>query len=239
MKRVLLFFCLVVFLTIKPVFSQDDKQHEVSWDVPELFEFHDVIYQVWHTAWPEKNIKMLTELTPDIIAGVEKVTNAKLPGILREKESKWKEEVVKLNFITNNFKGAVEKKDSVKILDEAEKLHGQFEKLVRTIRPMVKELDAYHQTLYILYHYYIQEYDYDKIKMSVTELLKKMEDLNKATLPERLAAKTGDFDVARKNLSTSLNSLNEIVIKNEGQDKIKAAVEIMHSNYQKVEAVFD
>ncbi|MFH1194985.1 MAG: hypothetical protein V1720_04695 [bacterium] len=239
MKRILLFLFIFAAISVKPVFSQDDTQHEVSWDVPELFEFHDVIYQVWHTAWPEKNINLLTELTPDIISGIEKVTNAKLPGILRDKETKWKEEITNLNSIKINFKDAIEKRDSIKILDEAEKLHAQFEKLVRTIRPMVKELDAYHQVLYMLYHYYIPDYNYDKVKASVEELLIKMQDLNKAVLPERLAAKTADFDAARKNLSTSLNALNDAVINNIGQDKIKAAVEVMHSNYQKVEAVFD
>lgn len=239
MKRAFLLLFLILFMISNPLFSQEDKQHEISWDVPELFDFHDVIYQVWHTAWPEKNINLLTELTPDIIAGVDKVTNAELPGILREKESKWKEGVAKLNLICGNYKNAIEKRDSVAILNEAEKLHSQFEALVRTIRPLVKELDAYHQVLYMLYHYYIQDYDFDLIKSSVDELQKKMADLNKAVLPEKLAAKSADFDAARKALNSSLDALAELVNKNESKDKIKAAVEIMHTDYQKVEAIFD
>ena len=45
---------------------------ETSSDVPELWEFHDVIYQIWHEAWPEKNTVMLKDLIPEIEAGFAK-----------------------------------------------------------------------------------------------------------------------------------------------------------------------
>ncbi|MEK6571475.1 MAG: hypothetical protein AABZ61_08905, partial [Bacteroidota bacterium] len=39
---------------------------ETKAEVAALTKFHSVIYKVWHTAWPEKDVNMLADLLPEI-----------------------------------------------------------------------------------------------------------------------------------------------------------------------------
>jgi len=234
MKRLLILF-LILSLSF-PVFAQHE--HETSSDVPELTAFHEVIYQLWHTAWPEKNIDMLKSLLPDIQKGVEKINSVKLQGILRDKQAKWEEGLKKLNESVVAYKVAIEKGNQQAILDEAEKLHALYEGLVRVVKPMVKEVDAFHQVLYMLYHYYAPEYNYDKIKEAAAEMKVKMADVMKAQLSKRLEARTEKFDSARNELEQAVNELNNIVAKGKKDDIIKS-VDKVHNKYQELEKVFD
>lgn len=234
MKRLLILF-LILTLSF-PVFAQHE--HETSSDVPELTAFHEVIYQLWHTAWPEKNIDMLKSLLPDIQKGVEKINSVKLQGILRDKQAKWEEGLKKLNESVAAYKVAIEKGNQQAILDEAEKLHALYEGLVRVVKPMVKEVDAFHQVLYMLYHYYAPEYNYDKIKEAAAEMKVKMADVMKAQLSKRLEARTEKFNSARNELEQAVNELNNIVAKGKKDDIIKS-VDKVHNKYQELEKVFD
>jgi hypothetical protein len=57
--------------------------------VPELAAFHEVIYPIWHTAYPDKDIAMLKSLVPQVNELAAKVFSAQLPGILRDKQAKY------------------------------------------------------------------------------------------------------------------------------------------------------
>ncbi|MCJ7553795.1 MAG: hypothetical protein MUO34_07915, partial [Ignavibacteriaceae bacterium] len=61
MKNYFLFVFLFAALSFNSAgFAQEQKEiSETSADVPELFSFHDVIYPIWHTAFPNKDIEML------------------------------------------------------------------------------------------------------------------------------------------------------------------------------------
>jgi len=125
------------------------------------------------------------------------------------------------------------------LLKSAEKLHAQFENLVRIIRPVMKEIDAYHVVLYELYHYYLPNYNFNKIKSSVEELNKKMTAINKAEMPKRIAEKKEKFIKSKSNLETSLSELYNVVKSGDNKEKITKAVELMHSRYQDLVAVFE
>jgi len=107
--------------------------------------------------------------------------------------------VGKLGKIVADYREAVSKKDSQKILDAAETLHAQFEALVRTIRPVMKEVDDFHQVLYKLYHYYYPAYDLPKIQSSAIELKARMEELARWSAA-RLQAKEQEFQARRSDL---------------------------------------
>ena len=51
--------------------------------------FHEIIYPIWHTAYPEKDIAALKGFVPEINKLAGKIFEAKLPGILRDKEAAW------------------------------------------------------------------------------------------------------------------------------------------------------
>lgn len=232
-KLVIIFF--VLFLTF-PVLAQHE--HETSSDVPELTEFHEVIYQLWHTAWPEKNISMLKSLFPDIQKGIDKINSVELKGILRDKKPKWEEGLKKLNESVASYKSAIDKDNTQAILDEAEKLHALYEGLVRVVKPMVKEVDEFHQVLYMLYHYYAPEYNLAKIKESAAGIKEKMTDVMKAQLSKRLESRTEKFNSARTDLGKAVDELNNVVAKG-NKDAIVKAVDKVHNKYQELEKVFD
>jgi hypothetical protein len=211
---------------------------ELKAEVPELREFHSVIFEIWHGAWPKKDTKQLTDLLPKVEAGVQSVAGAQLPGILRERKGAWEQGVKNLQAITEEYKKAAEEKNQQNLLDAAEKLHSQYERLVRVIRPALKELEEFHTVLYMLYHYYLPGDSLDQMKSSAAALKEKMASLEKATLPERLKSKEPAFFAAREKLSKSVNAL-ATTAQTDDLKKIKAAVATMHTDYQALEKVFD
>ena len=234
-----LFLIIIFILTAAPVLGQEEMHHETKADVPELSEFHKVIYKIWHMGWPEKDISLLKSLTPEVEKGYENIAAAELPGILRDKKPKWDENVKQFGSLAEEYKNAAENNDSTALLDAAEELHAQFEVLFRIIRPVLKEVDEFHKVLYMLYHYYLPEYDYEKIKESVTNLMLKYEELAKVELPERLNSKREKFTEAVTDLGRSLEILKKEVDESQSKEKITSAIENMHSKYQALESVFD
>ncbi len=210
---------------------------ETSAEVPALSEFHNIIYPLWHTAWPEKNIGMLVELLPEIEKRSADVLNAKLPGILREKQDPWSEKIKELKGIVEEYRAAATPVDSQKLLSAAERLHTVYEKLVRTIRPAVKELDAFHSVLYMLYHYYLPEWKLEKIKTSVAELKVKMELLNQAQISKLQELKKEAFAAALAKLDAAVKELEPAVTGGE-KKVISEKIEAMHMQYQAVDTVF-
>ncbi len=206
-------------------------------EVPELVSFHEVIFKIWHEAWPNKDTAMLKSLLPQVESGILQVASAKLPGILREKKDAWESGVAKLKESGAGYKAAVETGDASRILDAAEDLHRRFETLMRLTRPVLKELDDFHSSLYMLYHYYLPEYDIDKIRLSAEELSRKMQALNTATLPDRLQSKNLEFQEARQKLSESVEAFKASLQTNR-EETIKKAIHELHANYQAVQKIF-
>lgn len=232
-----LFIIAIAFML--PTFAQQEKNHEVNSEVKELTEFHDVIYQIWHTGWPQKDIKLLVSFTPEVEKGFNRIRNVELSGILRDKKSKWNEGLRKFKINVEMYKGAAAKNDSVGILNAAEKLHMQYEALVRIVKPVLKEVEAFHQELYMLYHYNMPKYDYMKVQKSAVVLKVKMKDLMKAQLSERMNAKKDSFEKCKTELNTAVDNLNAVMIKGDDKNAINGAVDAVHFRYQELEKVFD
>ncbi|MEN6553853.1 MAG: hypothetical protein ABFC34_13325, partial [Methanobacterium sp.] len=111
-------------LSANTAFSQTKiESSDVSTSVPELANFHSIIFPMWHKAYPAKDITTLKGFVPQIKANMEKMNSAKLPGILREKEAAWKSELVKFNLVAENYYKACEENDEAAILLAAEKFH--------------------------------------------------------------------------------------------------------------------
>jgi len=212
---------------------------ETSSEVPELWDFHDVIYQIWHEAWPEKNTEMLTDLIPEIEAGFTKLKEAPLPGILRDKHEAWINGIEDMEKIIKTYKENAAAGQKEALLKTAEDLHTQFEMLVRLIRPVMKEIDQFHQELYMLYHYYMPEFNVQKIKDSTAELLLRMEPIEKAKLPARLTDKQSVFDQAKTDLKKSLNQLQQTVADEADKDQVNKAIETVHDKYQTLVEIFE
>jgi hypothetical protein len=236
-----LLFCVALLASGTMLQAQGSAQphsSEVTAEVPALKAFHTVIYEIWHGAWPKKDTEQLAALLPKVEAGVKSVAEAELPGILRERKAAWKENVLALQAIAADYRDAVEDQDQQALLDVAEKLHSQYERLVRVIRPPLKELEEFHAVLYVLYHYYMPGDSLEQMKSSAASLKEKMVLLDKAVLPERLKSKDPAFSAARQKLSTSVDALVSTAVSND-MKSIKSAVGMVHADYQTMEKVFE
>lgn len=211
---------------------------ETTASVPALKDLHEVVYPLWHTAYPKKDYAMIKELLPEADELTAKLDEAKLPGILRDKQAAWDEGKAKLKASLQQLHAAVDANNEEEMLKQTEAFHAGFEGLVRTIRPMVPELDAFHQELYKLYHYYAPEYDLTQIRAAAAAMQEKVAPLKKCELPKRLADREKDFKVSVNALDAAVADLVKIA-KTDDKEKILSAVETVHTAYVQTEHIFD
>jgi hypothetical protein len=238
MKKIFLFASFILFTCSFSLYPQTDSiKHETETKIPALEDFHEVIYPIWHTFYPEKDYKALRGALEDINTKAGKIYTVKLPGILREKQAKWEAGIVDFKKAVNEYNEMAKGSNDKGLLDAAEKLHSKYEMLIRIINPSLKEIDSFHKSLYVIYHKYLPEKDYKKINSLTAELIAKAEAITKVKLSKRLEAKTTRFNEAANNLLVSVRELKEISEKGDSSN-IDKAVEKMHSNYEKLDAVF-
>ncbi len=206
--------------------------------VESLDRFHEVIFPMWHDAWPSKNTEKLRALLPDVNKGIAAIASAELPGILREKKKAWDAGVADLKAAGEAYNAAAADKNPQALLGAAEVLHARYEALARVVRPALKEIEDFHATLYTLYHYELPANAIQKIRVSAATLKTKMDALNRAVLPERLKRKTDAFVAARASLGASVTALDSVLLSND-EAAIRSAVETMHGKFEALSAVCD
>lgn len=237
MRKMTLYLFVSLISCTRLAFAQ--LPDETCGKVPELDAFHKPIYELWHTAWPAKDIAKLKALLPDVEKAYASLADAKLPGILREKKSKWDEKLQVLAQSMNEYKDAVAKDNSEGILKATEAVHMNYERMVRLVRPVLKELDAFHQVLYALHHYYMPEYKTAEIKTSADSLMLKMAALNGASLPKRLEGKAEQFTKARKNLDEAVKVFADDVKGKKSKEELAKLENTLHARYEVLEKMFD
>ena len=90
-----------------------------------------------------------------------------------------------------------------------------------------------------MYHYYLPDYNYQKISSSADTLKELAANLENAKLPNRLKDKDKAFRQAIKNLREKVADLVRTVKSGNDRKAVSEAVEVMHSAYQDVECVFE
>jgi hypothetical protein len=222
-----------LFLAAEQVPDRDSES-----TVPELIDFHEIIYPIWHTAFPAKDFTALRGFVAEINTQVAKINAAVLPGILRDKKQAWESGLAEFNLAVTAYGKAAAGSDDQALLDAAELLHARFEMLVRAIRPVAKEVDAYHKVLYVVYHKYLPEKKYAEIGKVAADMVAKAEAITKAELSPRLAAKTEAFQAAAVKLLAETKLL-EAAGKAGLEKDIAQLVETVHTAFQALEKVFN
>ena len=208
-------------------------------EVPALFAYHDVIKVIWHEAWPAKDAAKLRELLPQVEEGAKAIVEAKLPGILREKQGAWDEQVKTLQAVVAAYAGAAAGSDDKALLDVAERLHAQYEAMVRLIRPPLPELEAFHVVLYQLYHVDMPAGDVKAMRATIERMKAPLAALESAKLPEKWSEEQADrFENARKKLVASVNELSKAAPKGDAKS-LKAPIETVHDRYLGAVSVCD
>jgi hypothetical protein len=233
---------LIIFTLIFsfPLYSQEDQHSsEIDSSVPELFEFHEVIYPIWHTAYPEKNYAMLKEMIHEVNSGAEKIYSAQLPGILRDKQEEWDKGVAKFRTSIEQYNLAMNGTDETAMLEAAEVLHSNYEMLVRIIRPVTKEVDEFHKVLYMIYHHYWPNKSMTEFGEAVDDLEILAEELNKCVLPKWASDKSEAFTQQSQKLYEATENLKVLKDSDADDTQLGKAVEDVHENYVALEALFD
>lgn len=206
--------------------------------VPELAAFHEVIYPIWHTAYPDKDIAMLKSLVPQVNELAAKVFAAQLPGILRDKQAKYDAGLAEFRMSVEAYNAAAKGADDKAMLDAAEVLHAKYEMLVRILRPVLKEMDDFHKVLYVVFHKDLPDKKWDNIRAAAPELKAKAEAVTLAKLSTRLEPKAEMFKAAAAELVKAASALAAIDPKAEG-GAIEQAVLKLHTRYQDLEKIFE
>jgi hypothetical protein len=243
MKKLLFSFLLILAFSANTAFSQTKAMEasDVSLSVPELAAFHTIIAPMWHQAYPAKDIAALKALVPKIKDNMEKINGAKLSGILREKTEAWKNELVKFNTAAENYYKASAGEDGDALLLAAEKLHSAYEGMNRAIRPYIKEMDTFHQTLYVIYHKNLPEKNFTEVANVIDNLILQADAIVKFPqdkLEKRLKENTPKFYTYAGDLNAAVIDLKE-VLKGNNAKKSEAAIEKVHTLYQKLETAFN
>jgi len=235
-------FCILLIVSLFSLCLALPAEHipdpETESTVAELIEFHEVIYPIWHTAFPAKDFAALRGFLPEIEAGAVKINAAALPGILREKKQAWESGLAEFNLAVGAYKMAAAGSDDRALLDAAELLHARYEMLIRAVRPVTREVDAYHKVLYVVFHKYLPEKKYADICGAAPDMVAKAEAITKVALSPRLAAKTEAFQAAAAKLLIETKAL-EAAGKSCLEKDIVPLVGQVHAAYQALERVFD
>lgn len=236
MKHLNIFLILFTLLFVNS--AALSQTQDTVWRVQELEDFHEVMYPIWHTAYPAKDFDALKKFVDEVNEKAKAIYSAQLPGINRDKQLKWNEGVMKFQASVEEYNKCVQNDDNEGLLKAAENLHTNYEMLVRIIRPILKEMDEFHKTLYIVYHDYLPNKNYKKLSTVTDKLIKQAKAITNAKLPSRLESKRDEFNSAAKDLLISTQDLKKRV-KGKNKVSIDAAIENMHSKYQKLESIFE
>ncbi|HOW86771.1 MAG TPA: hypothetical protein P5119_10605 [Candidatus Aminicenantes bacterium] len=230
--------CGAVALAIFAAAALTAAAQETESSVDELAAFHEVIYPIWHTAYPEKDIAMLKSLVPQVDELAAKIYAAKLPGILRDKQAKYDAGLAGLRQAVEAYDAAAKGSDDKAMLDAAEALHARYEMLVRIIRPVLKEMDEFHKVLYVVYHKDLPAKDWAAVRAAAPDLKVRAAAIPQAKLSTRLAAKAGAFAAAADQLVQAVDVLAGLDAKADGAAVERAVVKV-HDRYQELEKIFD
>ena len=232
-KRSLVLGLIVLAAAAVPAIAQETESA-----VPELTAFHEVIYPIWHTAYPDKDIAMLKNLVPQVNELAAKVFVAPLPGILRDKQARYDAGLAEFRASVEAYNAAAKGADDKAMLDAAEALHAKYEMLVRILRPVLKEMDDFHKVLYVVFHKDLPDKKWDNIRTAAPELKAKAEAVTLAKLSTRLEPKAEMFKAAAVELVNAASTLAALGPKAKGE-AIEEAVLKLHTRYQELEKIFE
>jgi hypothetical protein len=209
---------------------------ETRSEVPALTALHEVIFPLWHEAWPKKDYAMMKELLPQARAGVARVAEARLPGILRDRQAAWDQGLAGLRDALARYEAAAASGSEPGLLAAVEELHSRYEGLVRVTRPATKELDAFHVPLYRVYHHELAAQAWPAVAASAGQMAEACRALAAAPVPKRVVSREAEL---RPEIAALCAKSDRLKAAAAGPDRkaTAEAVEAVHAQYEKVEGL--
>jgi hypothetical protein len=221
----------------RPGSVPDVSEEEITARVAELEAIHEIMQPVWHEAFPARDFAAIQEAVPEFEARLAALDAVQLSGILQDKKSRWDQQKALLMASFQELKQAAEAEDEDRMLAHTEAFHMHYEGMVRIIRPVVPELEVFHQHLYGLYHHYGPGYDLEKIQRAADAMAEAIPPLQAAQLPARLTEHQAHFETAVATLGERVAALQAALVDPSRAD-VEAAIEAVHHAYEGVEGIF-
>ncbi len=206
--------------------------------IPAVKRMHEVIFPLWHKAYPAKNFELLKSLLPDIEKHFEALKQAEFPAGYPDRKQRWQEEISEMQNVIRSYKTAIDDGNTESLLISAEKLHTAYEKLIKVLNPPVPEVDAFHEVLYRVYHEYLPNKNWIKLNEAIPQFRERAAALKSAELPEWLADRKPDFDRAVNNLSRAVDELARLQA-NEDNKLVEEAVYKVHDAYENLDKILE
>jgi hypothetical protein len=211
---------------------------ELAADVPALDAVHEFMEPLWHEAFPAKDYEAIAAAVPRFEASLSALDQAKLPGILQDKQDEWDLQKGLLTESYEGLKAATESGNQEEMLAFTEAFHMNYEGMVRIIRPVVPELEVFHRQLYAVYHYYGPGYDLEKIRVAAVAMEEAIPPLQAARLPSNLEGRQAEFDAAVTQLGKAVDTLM-LTLERPNRDDVQGAIDGLHVAYEEVELIFN
>jgi len=148
-------------------------------------EFHEVLFPVWHTYFPEADFESIKESVPEFERTMEILMKAELPQFYHTVKDDFEDKREDLSIAIEKLGIVAQIGDDKELAQAVEDVHTAFEKMARVLAPRIKELDDFHLVLYPLWHQAMPKKDYQAIKAAIPSLKTKMDALMMAELPEK------------------------------------------------------
>ncbi len=212
--------------------------NEETFKVPELKAMHEVIHPMWHDAYPNKDVKTLKNLYPEIEKHFRALQKVTFPANMEDKAHRWKMGLTKMEKVLEAYQQAIQNNQDDALLAAAKDLHDAFEYLVKVVNPPLPEADAFHQVLFKVFHDYLPNEKWDQIRQIIPEFQSRMEALKKASLPKKLEGKQKVFKAAVAELSRAVEALGKQQTTSDNE-ALKEAVLKVHDAYENLEKILE
>lgn len=211
---------------------------DASSNVPALTAFHEVVFPLWHEAWPKKDLALVKQLMPKVEEHVAALQKAELPPMLHAKQKGWETGVKAVAASAGEMKAALAAGKEQATLDAVEELHAGFEQLVRLLRPPLKELDAYHAVLYEVFHKAMPAKDGARVHALAQDLGARCQDLRAAKVPARFAARE---EAVKKSVGELCSATTDLAAMSAtaAPAEMEKAVDAVHTRYEELAHLFE
>jgi hypothetical protein len=203
-------------------------------------DFHQVMMPLWHESFPKQDYQTIREKAPMLRERLMVLIRVQPPAKLKEDEEKLRDFQAKrqeLAFhVTQVGLAAKDGPDST-LASAFEGMHWAYEELEKVFAEPLKELESFHETLYLLWHKALPERDYKTIKETAQVLKTEADSLMKASLPEGCKVKKEEFDKRRGALKDEVYQLAE---KSERgtEDEIDLSLKAVHDKFVELNQLF-
>jgi hypothetical protein len=194
---------------------------------------------LWHEAWPNKDLSRMRVLLPELKQRSAELVKVTLPEIEHDKQARWNQGVQAIAAAATALDQAVQDQQTQPALDAAERLHGEFEGLMRLLRPAPKAVEDYHQVLYRIYHDAWPSRRLDDLAKHSALLVTRCAALRGAVWPARYAARQETLGAQVAKLCAATETLAQLSAASTDPGQLGKAVDDVHLQYRTLAQAFE